>query len=178
MGVFVLWFLQSLLTELLTTLGLFKYVTEGKREGNKRPVFTLCLWWSLARFIDNFPINYWACPYTERQSWSLSAGQSQMIDWWLCYLCWCLSGVRQAGYKFWLWTSYWWDLNKILGFSIPVFLAVTMWISIISVQFSLVTQSCLTLCDPMNCSIPGLPVHHQLLEPTQTHVHWVGDAID
>ena len=33
------------------------------------------------------------------------------------------------------------------------------------------------LCDPMDCSTPGLPVHHQLLEPTQTHVHWVGDAI-
>ena len=40
-----------------------------------------------------------------------------------------------------------------------------------SVQFSSVTQSCLTLCDPMNCSTPGLPVHHQLLEFTQTHVH-------
>ena len=36
-----------------------------------------------------------------------------------------------------------------------------------SVQFSSVTQSCLTLCDPMNCSIPGFPVHHQLPEPTQ-----------
>ena len=46
-----------------------------------------------------------------------------------------------------------------------------------SVQFSSVTQSCLTLCDPMDCSTPGFPVHHQLLEPTQTHVHWVGDAI-
>ena len=46
-----------------------------------------------------------------------------------------------------------------------------------SVQFSLVTQSCLTLCHPMNCSTPGLPVHHQLLEFTQTHVHRVGDAI-
>ena len=44
-------------------------------------------------------------------------------------------------------------------------------------QFSLLTQSCLTLCDPMNCSMPGLPVHHQLLEFTQTCVHWVGDAI-
>ena len=40
-----------------------------------------------------------------------------------------------------------------------------------------VAQSCLTLCDPMNCSMPGLPVHHQLLEFTQTHVHRVGDAI-
>ena len=46
-----------------------------------------------------------------------------------------------------------------------------------SVQFSSVTQSCPTLCDPMNCSMPGLPVHHQLLEFTQTHVHRVSDAI-
>ena len=44
-------------------------------------------------------------------------------------------------------------------------------------QFSSVTQSCPTLCDPMNCSTPGLPVHHQLLEFTQTHVHRVSDAI-
>ena len=46
-----------------------------------------------------------------------------------------------------------------------------------SVQFNSVTQSCPTLCDPMNRSMPGLPVHHQLPEFTQTHVHWVGDAI-
>ena len=45
-------------------------------------------------------------------------------------------------------------------------------------QFSLVTQSCPTLCDAMVCSTPGLPVHHQLLEFTQTHVHWVIDAIN
>ena len=44
-------------------------------------------------------------------------------------------------------------------------------------QFSSVAQSCLTLCNPQDCSTPGLPVHHQLLEPTQTHVHRVGDAI-
>ena len=44
-------------------------------------------------------------------------------------------------------------------------------------QFSSVTQSCLTFCDPMDCSMPGLPVHHQLPEFTQTHVHWVSDAI-
>ena len=43
--------------------------------------------------------------------------------------------------------------------------------------FSSVAQSCLTLCDPMNRSTPGLPVHHQLPEFTQTHVYWVGDAI-
>ena len=46
-----------------------------------------------------------------------------------------------------------------------------------SVQFSSVTQSCPTLCDPMNHSTPGLPVHHQLPEFTQTHAHWVSDAI-
>ena len=46
-----------------------------------------------------------------------------------------------------------------------------------SVQFSSVAQSCLTLCDPMNHSAPGLPGHHLLLEFTQTHVHRVGDAI-
>ena len=44
-------------------------------------------------------------------------------------------------------------------------------------QFSSVTQSCLTLCDPMDCSTPGLPVYHQLQDFTQTHVHWVSDAI-
>ena len=46
-----------------------------------------------------------------------------------------------------------------------------------TIQFISVTQSCLTLCDPMNRSTPGLPVCHQLPKFTQTHVHWVGDAI-
>ena len=49
--------------------------------------------------------------------------------------------------------------------------------SFYSVQFSSVTQSCPTFCDPMNCSMPGLPIHHPLPKFTQTHVHWVGDAI-
>ena len=46
-----------------------------------------------------------------------------------------------------------------------------------SVWFSSVTQSCPTICNPMDCSTPVFPVHHQLLEPTQTHVHQVSDAI-
>ena len=50
-------------------------------------------------------------------------------------------------------------------------------LTISSVQFSSVAPSCLTLCDPMNCSTPGLPVHHQLPEFTQTHIHWISDAI-
>ena len=50
-------------------------------------------------------------------------------------------------------------------------------LSLSSVQFSSIAQLCPTLCYPMNCSTPGLPVHHQLPEFTQTHVHWVSDAI-
>jgi len=51
------------------------------------------------------------------------------------------------------------------------------WFQFSSVHFSSVAQSCPTLCDPMNHSMPGLPVHHQLPEFTQTHVHRVSDAI-
>ena len=47
----------------------------------------------------------------------------------------------------------------------------------LNIQFSSVAQSCLTLCNPMNRSTPGLPVHHKLPEFTQTHAHRVGDAI-
>ena len=46
-----------------------------------------------------------------------------------------------------------------------------------SVKFSSITQSCPILCNPMDCSTPGLPVHHQHPEFTQTHVYWIGDAI-
>ena len=63
-----------------------------------------------------------------------------------------------------LWRIVWGFLKK-LKIDLPSF------------QFSSVAQSCLTLCDPMNHSTPGLPVHHQLVEFTQTHVHRVGDAI-
>ena len=51
------------------------------------------------------------------------------------------------------------------------------WVLLLLVQFSSVAQSCLTLCDPMGCSTPGLPVFHHLPELAQTHVHWDGDAI-
>ena len=54
---------------------------------------------------------------------------------------------------------------------------VKMGVQFSSVQFSHVTQSCPTLCDPMNRSTPGLPIHHQFPEFTQSHVHQVGDAI-
>ena len=63
--------------------------------------------------------------------------------------------------------------NNILS-SISIFQA---WKGVYSVQFSSVVQSCLTLCDPMSHSTPGLPVHHHLPEFTQTHIHRVRDAI-
>ena len=65
-------------------------------------------------------------------------------------------------------------LLKKLSFPHCIFLASFV---VDSVQFSSVAQSCPALCDPMNRSTPGLPVHHQLLQSIQTHVHWVGDAI-
>ena len=61
------------------------------------------------------------------------------------------------------------------GFKSPTHVS-KLW-KTVSVQFSSVAQSCPTLCNPMNCSTPGLSVHHQLLEFTQTHIHWVGNAI-
>ena len=63
--------------------------------------------------------------------------------------------------------------NSKCFFQIRIYILI-LWIMF---QFSSVTQSCLTLCDPMNRSTPGLPVHHQLPESTQTHVHQVGYAI-
>ena len=65
---------------------------------------------------------------------------------------------------------------KIWIYLEPLVLAITL-NAFSSVQFSSVAQSCLTLCNPMNSSTPGLPVHHQLPESTQTHMHRVGDAI-
>ena len=78
-------------------------------------------------------------------------------------------GIFAEGKCFQNWNPFlpWWHIVKgapWLGTSL-------------SVQFSSVAQSCPTLCDPMNRSTPGLPVHHQLPEFTQTHVHRVGDAI-
>ena len=73
-------------------------------------------------------------------------------------------------------TSCIWDQTKVMWMPQHV---INNWksCSFKEVQVSSVAQSCPTLCNPMNCSTPGLPVHHQLLEFTQTHVHRVSDAI-
>ena len=61
-------------------------------------------------------------------------------------------------------------IQKLLEF-LPTAKIIQIYLQFSSVQFSSVTQWCSTLCDPKNHSIPGLPVHHQLLKFTQTHVH-------
>ena len=73
--------------------------------------------------------------------------------------------LKKNGYMCnWVTLLYMWNWHSIVN-------------QLQSSQFSSVTQLCLTLCEPMNCSTPGLPVHHQLPEFTQIHVHWVSDAI-
>ena len=67
-------------------------------------------------------------------------------------------------------------LNKMIVSCMTKYVAKGL-VKLMMIQFSSVAQSCLTLCNPMNHSTPGLPIHHQLPESTQTHVHGVGDAI-
>ena len=81
--------------------------------------------------------------------------------------------TTQHWQKYWLFANALWkamNLKRCTRGQLTLF-------CLSSVQFSSVAQSCPTLCDPMNCSTPGLPVHHQIPEITQTHVHRVGDAI-
>ena len=67
--------------------------------------------------------------------------------------------------------------SKFFNLCMCTYIHAHTWYYFVSFQFSSVAQSCLTLCNPMDCSTPGLTVHHQLLKFTQTHVHGVGDAI-
>ena len=71
--------------------------------------------------------------------------------------------------------SNFWETHEKLQEGIPLCLARLLILRL--VQFSSVAQSCPTLCDPMDCSMPGFLVHHQLPELTQTHLHWVTDTI-
>ena len=67
--------------------------------------------------------------------------------------------------------------NQLLALLILAMVFFGFFFFFLAFQFSSVTQSCLTLCDPMNHSTPGLPVHHYLPEITHTHIHRVSDAI-
>ena len=102
-------------------------------------------------------------------SWSLQASWCRNhLIWWLSMRVW---SQQQCSYKP--------EMRQVL-FSVLGILIKLNALRIgyhVYLQFSSVTQLCPTLCDPMNHSTTGLPVHHQLPEFTQTHVHWVGDAI-
>ena len=93
----------------------------------------------------------------EHERWTIKKAESQRID---AFELWCWRLIRVP------WTVRRSNLSILKKNQPGIF-----------IQFSSVAQSCLTLCNPMNHSMPGLPVHHQLLEFTQTHVHWVSDAI-
>ena len=89
--------------------------------------------------------------------------------------------------KIWRWTfkiygrgntaNKWRVINAVVSTEISALRKKYWFLFIKQVQFSSVTQSSLTVCDTMGCSMSSLPVHHQLLQSTQTHVHWVSDAI-
>ena len=82
----------------------------------------------------------------------------------------CITGFYFCCGRFFYFIFYGNKANELLALILEC-------ISSVIIQFSSVIQSCLTLCDPMDYSTPGLPVHHQLLELAQTHVHVVGDAV-
>ena len=106
-----------------------------------------------------------------------------------CSACSCSLGVSTGGAELRIFLLCLLDLEPLnicsiegkkryfLGFIPYKILASFLYYCACSLLFSSVAQSCPTLCDPMNCSRPGLPVHHQLPEFTQTHVHRVGAAI-
>ena len=123
---------------------------------------------------------YWSC----KSAWnsigdvSYELGELQEPFWYL--------GTPYPENLLPLWTMLLWSHEHLrsttslflssLSFALPCFSLLPFFFPhlltiYLSVHFSSVTQSCLTLCDPMDCSTPGLPVHHQLLELTQTHVH-------
>ena len=97
-----------------------------------------------------------------------------LLVWLFFNLCKC---IAHSSHVWWLRRAWCWHnfLCSSLRFKL---IALGLYLTLFRVyQFSSVAQSCLNLCDPMNRRMSGLPVHHQLLDSTKTHVHQVGDAI-
>ena len=151
-------------------------VTKGT--GGSQSGFLFCIYNSMVKPLKRYRVLCGAkyCPYPEvpRHSVPFCVGTAVDADESLwqastfftkCKNCGCLLCKSCAQYFL---STVWiprWDLRILSENSSRI------------IQFSSVTRSCPTLCDPMNCSMPGLPVHHQLSEFTQTHVHRVSDAI-
>jgi len=102
-----------------------------------------------------------AIPLSRASSWP--RGQTQVSS--IVGRFFTIWAMREALYM----CIYIWNVDALCNIYIYIYISLS--------QIRSVAQSCPTLCDPMNCSTPGLPVHHQLLEFTQTHVHRVSDAI-
>ena len=129
----------------------------GAREGRKSEKMGLGVWSHPLMWFPRW--EYWSgLPFPSPEESFQPKDQIYLyfISRWILYY-WATRGAQSHG--------YWPQTQK---FAIP---------SEKQNQLSSVTQSCLTLCDLMDCSTPGLSIHRQLPEFTQTHVHWVGDAI-
>ena len=101
--------------------------------------------------------------------------------WWVCWCSFLFSHIKPV-YTLSDQSPCLWDLisasdHGALGKSKYYLFWEALFSSVFSLQFSSVAQSCLTPCNPMDCSMPGFSIQHQLPEFAQTHVHWVGDAI-
>ena len=141
----------------------------------------------------------WTIPWTEDPGGLQSLGSQRVRHDWVTELNWTelntyLHIILSVCYYFFLtfpslffgfltfFGDFWYVDGTILEKIMPTELKFSGFIAngIFSVslhQFSSVAQSCPILCNPVDCSTPGLPVHHQLLEFTENHVHWVGDTI-
>ena len=135
------------------------------RSPNKRLIMRLCSC-HIFPWLDFSVTLRWSCGHS---MWNKSPGYSHQLLLWISAIYWVI-------YKYLLCCFY---SVCSLKQSVPALgeACHSTQVPTFIVQFSSVAQSCPTPCDPMNRSTPGLPVHHQLLEFTQTHVHWVGDAI-
>ena len=118
-----------------------------------------------------------ACIYTLLHYIMLLILSNNWFDSWL-HICKTLSRWQKYKYLFKLFII---SIYSIIHYPLVQLLLIKWYLNDFlvkhSVQFSSVAQSYPTLCDPMNRSMPGLPVHHQLPEFIQTHIHWVSDAI-
>ena len=137
-----------------TANSLQKTLMLGKTEGRKRRGQQKMRW--LHGITDSMDVEF-------EQTLGHSEGQESLA-------CWCPGGLKELDTTEWLTTTTTLHLG---GKNLSNLESIGQKL----IQFSSVAQLYPTLCDPMDCSTPGLPVHRQLPEFTQTHVHWVSGAI-